>query len=147
MALDVLVSPGCAPLSDEFLERTRKPGDITIDVGEIFKSLTGSAEIPSTNVPALKLALGLRATAIRFARENNLNGVVRTGNGDRDAIRRLQEQAGPAAQVKVLQLDRDTACARVDELMQGADRRVACREGLDRFYLRYVPDPSDVEVS
>ena len=143
MALRVLVSPGCQPLSEEFIERSRRPGELVLDVGEIFKALTGSAEIPSTNVPALRLALGLRATAIRHAREDNIDAIIRSGNADRGAIRRLQDQAGPGTPVLVHQIDRDEACKRIDALIKGADRRVACREGLGRFYDRYVPDPDD----
>ena len=143
MALRVLVAPGCQELSAEYVERARRPGEITIDAGEVFKALTGSAEIPNTNIPALRLALGLRATAIRHAREDNIDAIIRTGNADRGAIRRLQEQAGPGTPVLVHQIDRDEACKRIDALVKGADRRVACREGLGRFYDRYVPDPDD----
>ena len=146
MAIRILVSPGCQPLSEEFIERTRRPGELVIDTGEIFKVLTGSAEIPSTNVPALKLALGLRATAIRHARADNIPALVRTGNADRSAIKRLQEQSGPGTDVMVLQMDRDIACRRIDSLIQGADRRVACREGLSRFYDRLVLEHDDVLV-
>ena len=143
MALRLLVSPGCQELSAEYVERTRRPGELVIDAGEIFKAMTGTTEIPSTNVPALRLALGLRATAIRHAREDNIDAIIRTGNGDRAAIRRLQEQAGPGTPVLVHQIDRDEACKRIDALIKGADRRVACREGLSRFYDRLVLDPDD----
>ena len=143
MALRILVSPGCSDVSGEFIERSRRPGELVLDAGEFFKAMTGTADIPNTNVPALRLALGLRATAIRFAREDNVDAIIRTGNGDRGSIRRLQEQAGPGTPILVLNLDRDVACKRVDALVSGADRRVACREGLGRFYDRYVPDPDD----
>ena len=143
MALRILVSPGCSDVSGEFIERSRQPGELVIDAGEIFKAMTGRADIPNTNVPALRLALGLRATAIRHAREDNIPAIIRTGNGDRAAILRLQKQAGPGTPVLVHQIDRDEACKRIDALITGADRRVACREGLGRFYDRYVPDPED----
>ena len=146
MAIRVMVSPGCQPLSEEFIERERRPGELVLDAGEIFKVLTGSADIPSTNIPALKLALGLRATAIRHAREDGIDVIVRTGNADRASIKRLQAQAGPGTDVMVLQVDRDVACKRIDALMQGAGRRVACREGLSRFYDRYQPEASDILV-
>ena len=142
MALRILVSPGCSDVSGEFIERSRRPGELVIDAGEIFSAMTGTTDIPNTNVPALRLALGLRATAIRHAREDNIPAIIRTGNGDRAAILRLQEQAG-GAPVLVHQIDRDEACKRIDALVKGADRRVACREGLGRFYDRYVPDPDD----
>ena len=146
MAIRILVSPGCQPISESYIERTRQPGELVLDAGEMFKVLTGSAEIPSTNVPALKLALGLRATAIRHARADGIDAIVRTGNADRAAIKRLQAQSGPGTDVMVLQVDRDVACRRIDALMQGAERRVACREGLSRFYDRYQPDPDDILV-
>ena len=134
-------------VSGEFIERSRRPGELVIDAGEIFKAMTGTTDIPNTNVPALRLALGLRATAIRHAREDDIDAIVRSGNGDRGAIRRLQEQAGPGTPVMVLNLDRDEACKRVDVLVKGADRRVACREGLDRFYTRYSPEATDEVVT
>ena len=143
MALRLLVSPGCQELDAEYVERTRRPGELVIDVGQIVKGLTGTAEIPSGNIPALRLALGLRATAIRHARTDDIDMIIRTGNADRGSIRRLQDQAGPGTPVLVHQIDRDEACKRIDALIKGADRRVACREGLGRFYDRYVPDPDD----
>ena len=146
MALRLLVSPGCSSVSEEFIERTRRPGELVVDVGELFETLTGTTEIPSGNIPALRLALGLRATAIRHARTDNIDMLIRTGNADRGSIRRLQEQAGPGAPVMVLNLDRDEACKRVDALVSGADRRVACREGLSRFYDRLVLEPDDILV-
>ena len=144
MPLDVLVSPGCLGVADDFLDRARP--DVIIDAGSIYAALTGSSEIPSTRPDVLRMALGLRTVAIRFARENNLDGLVRTGNADRAAIRRLQELAGPGAQVKVLQLPRQEACKRIESLVQGAYRRAACTAGLDRFYRRYQPDAGDEVV-
>ena len=143
MAMRLLVSPGCQELSAEYVERTRRPGEIVLDVGEIFKTLTGSAEIPSTNVPALRLALGLRATAIRHARTDDIDMIIRTGNADRGSIRRLQDQAGPGTPVLVHQIDRDEACRRVRQIVKSTDRQAACEEGLGRFYDRYQPDPDD----
>ena len=143
MALRLVVSPGCSAVSEEFIERTRRPGELVIDAGEIFQTLTGSAEIPNTNVPALRLALGLRATAIRRAREDNIDAIIRTGNADRGSINRLREQAG-GAPVLVHDLDRDEACRRVKQIVKSADRQAACEEGLSRFYDRLVSDPDDI---
>ena len=143
MAIRVLVAPGCQELNAEYIERTRRPGEIVLDVGQLVQTLTGSTAIPSTNIPALKVALGLRATAIRFARESNVDAIVRTGNADRASIRRLQEQAGPGTPVMVLNLDRDEACRRVRQIVKSKDRQAACEEGLGRFYDRYQPDPDD----
>ena len=144
MALNVLVSPGCAEISADYLDRALGPDDVVIDAGQIFKALTGSSAVPSSRPAALALALGLRTTAIRFAREKNVNGLVRTGNGDRAAIRRLQAEAGGS--VRVLQIEREEACRRVRSLVSTEDRRAVCTEGLSRFYDRYVPDPEDEVV-
>ena len=143
MAIRILISPGCRQVSESLIERTRRPGEVVIDAGQIYEALTGSTEVPSTNVPALKLALGLRSTAIRFARESNVDAIVRTGNADRAAINRLREQAGPSVPVLVHNLDRESACARVRQIVKSEDRRVACETGLGRFYDRLVLEPSD----
>ena len=97
MALDVLVSPGCADVSDEYLDRALGPSDVLIDVGEIFRAVTRSDAIPNTRPEALRLASALQITAIRFARENNLNGIVRTGNAARSNIDKLQTASGGAS--------------------------------------------------
>ena len=145
MALKVLVSPGCAEVSSDYLDRALGEDDILIDTGHIFKALTGSSAVPSSRPAALRLAVGLRTTAIRFAKENNVNGIIRTGDGRRASIERLQQEAGGAT-VQVLNIDRDEACRRVRSIVSNEDRRAACTEGLDRFYDRYVPDPEDEVV-
>ena len=144
MALNVLVSPGCRAVADDYLDRALGKDDVIIDVGSIFTALTGSTAIPSSRPAALRLAIGLRTVAIRNARENGVNGLVRTGDGSRSSIRRLQAEAGGS--VRVLNLDRDEACRRVRSIVSTEDRRAACTEGLDRFYGRYVPDPADEVV-
>lgn len=144
MALDVLVSPGCRAVADDYLDRSLGPDDVLIDTGAIFEALSGSTGIPSSRPAVLALAVGLRTTAIRFARENNLNGIVRTGNGSRASITKLQLEAGGS--VKVLQLDREEACKRVRAIVTGADRVAACETGLARFYGRYVPSDTDEVV-
>ena len=137
----MLVSPGCLGVADDYIDRARP--DVIIDAGSIYAALTGSTEIPSTRPDVLRMALGLRTVAIRFARENNLDGLIHTGNGARSAISSLQEQAGPGAKVKVLQISWEEACRRVESLVQGAYRRAACTAGLDRFFRRYQPDAND----
>ena len=144
MALDVLVSPGCRGVADDYLDRSLGPDDVLIDTGMIFTALTGERAIPSSRPAALALAIGLRTVAIRFARENNLSGLVRTGNGSRAAITKLQIEAGGA--VKVLQIDSEEACKRIRVLVKGADRVAACEAGIDRFYNRYVPEATDEVV-
>ena len=145
MALNVLVSPGCAEVSADYLDRALGKDDVIIDVGSIFTALTGSTAIPSSRPAALRLAIGLRTVAIRNARENGVSGVIRTGDGSRSAIRKLQEEAGGAT-VQVLHIDRDEACRRVRSIVSTEDRRAACTAGLDRFYKRYIPAPEDEVV-
>ena len=144
MALDVLVSPGCRGVAEDYLDRALGEGDVLIDTGAIYTALTGSTAIPSSRPAVLALAVGLRTVAIRFARERGLNGIVRTGNGSRASITKLQLEAGGS--VKVLQLDRAEACKRIRAIVTGDDRVSACESGLDRFYGRYVPEDTDEVV-
>ena len=147
MPLQVLAGPGCdAVAKDEWLEDELEDGDVVISVGRIFKAITGSSGIPSENPPALRLALGLRSVAIRSAREKELNGFVLTSNGSRAHLDRLAEEAG-ADRIHVLKLTESQACDRVGQLVQGAERRVACVEGVKmRWFARYQPKGSDREV-
>ena len=86
---------------------------MVISVGRIFKALTGSSGIPSEQPAALRLALSLRAAAIRTAREKELSGWVLTSNGSRAHLDRLASEAG-------------------------AERRSACVEGIrKRWFARY----------
>ena len=144
MALDVLVSPGCADVSDEYLDRALGPSDVLIDVGELFRAVTRSDVIPNTRPEALRLAAALQTTAIRIARENNLSGIIRTGNAARANIDKLQRASGGS--VKVLQLDRETACKRIRALVRSDERAAACEQGLTRFFDRYAPAPTDEVV-
>ena len=147
MPLQVLAGPGCDAIAkDEYLEDALGPDDIVISVGRIFKALTGSSGVPSENPPALRLALGLRSVAIRSARAKQLNGWVLTSNGSRAHLDRLAEEAG-AERVTVLKITEAQACDRVGQLVQGAERRAACVEGVKaRWFARYQPKASDREV-
>ena len=147
MPLRVVAGPGCdAAGIDEFLEDELQPGDIVISVGRIFKALTGSDGVPSENPPALRLALGLRSVAIRSAREKELSGFVLTSNGRRADLDRLVAEAG-ADGVTIIKLTEAQACARVSALVPKGARRAACEEGIKRrWFARYQPSPTDVEV-
>ena len=144
MPLSVLVSPGCAEVSEDYLDRTLGDDDVLIDVGTIFQAVTRSSVIPNTRPSALRLAVALQTEAIRIARQADLNGIVRTSNGARSNIEKLQLETGGA--VKVLAIDRETACKRISGLVKGEDRKAACEQGLSRFYDRYSPLPSDEVV-
>ena len=147
MPLQVLAGPGCDAVGkDEFLEHELADGDVVISAGKLYKAITGSAGVPSENPPALRLALGLRSVAIRSARDKQLSGWVLTSNGSRAHLDRLAAEAG-ADGVTVLKLTEAQACARVGQLVQGAERRAACVEGIRaRWFARYQPKASDLEV-
>ena len=147
MPLRVVAGPGCDAVGkDDYLEDELEDGDVVISVGRIFEALTGSSGVPSDNPPALRLALGLRAVAVRSAREKELSGFVLTSNGSRAHLDRLAADAG-ADRVEVLKLTESQACARVGRLVQGAERRAACEEGIKRrWFARYQPTASDIEV-
>ena len=95
MALQVLAGPGCDDVGkNEYVEAHTRPGDVVISVGRIYAALTTDGSIPSSNSAALRLALGLRTTAIRFARERELNGFVLTSNGNRRKLDALVAETG-----------------------------------------------------
>ena len=98
MALEVLAGPGCDDVGKEaYIADKLGPDDVVISVGRIFKALTLGADVPSTNTAALRLALGLQTTAIRFARERQLSGFILTGNGNRGAARQAGSRGGRLA--------------------------------------------------
>ena len=147
MPLRVVAGPGCDAVGkDEFLEDALEPGDVVISVGKLYKALTGSSGVPSENPAALRLALGLRAVAIRSAREKELSGFILTSNGRRADLDRLVAEAG-ADGVTIIKLTEAQACARVGRIVKGAERRAACEEGIrKRWFARYQPKASDREV-
>ena len=124
MAIDVLAGPGCDQAGKlDYVERVRQPGDVVISVGRIYESLTADGSIPSSNTPALRLALGLRTAAIRMARERELSGFVLTSNGRRADLDRLAAESGGS--VRVLKMTEAQACAR--DRSVGSGRRAAGR--------------------
>ena len=146
MALHVVAGPGCDAVGKlDYVERVRQPGDVVISVGSIFKAITASDAIPSSNSAALRLALYLRTTAIRRAREKELSGFVLTSNGTRGDLDRLAAEAGGS--VRVLRLTEAQACARVAKLVPDGERRAACDEGIKRrWFGRYRKSSNDIEV-
>ena len=146
MAIDVLAGPACDQAGKlDYVERVRQPGDVVISAGRFYAALTADGSIPSSNTPALRLALGLRTAAIRMARERELNGFVLTSNGRRADLDRLAAEAGGS--VRVLKMTEAQACARVGRLVTGAARLAACEEGIKRrWFGRYQPAPTDRAV-
>ena len=84
MGLHVLAGPGCDEVGkDAYADAHMGPDDVKISVGSLYKALTGSDGIPSENSTALRMALAMRVTAIRLAREKQISGFVLTSNGRR----------------------------------------------------------------
>ena len=148
MALEVLAGPGCDEIGKEsYIADKLGPDDVVISVGRIFKALTLADQVPSSNTAALRMALYLQTTAIRFARERELSGFILTGNGNRQRLDKLAAEAG-VSRVTVLKLTEAQACAAVRRIVSGADRIAACDEGIKRrWFGAYQPGSNDREVT
>ena len=133
MALDVLRSPGCADLIDDDLQAITDAGGVVIDTGRIAESLGWNPADPNRNQALLRVAVGMRTTAIKIANDHDLTGVVRTSNSSPAALERLTAQAGGT--VRTIHLTRAEACRRIRKLLpNNRERAAACEEGLDRYY-------------
>ena len=133
MALTVWQSPGCADLIADDLQEIVDDGGVVIDTGRIAQSLGWNPTDPDRNQALLKVAIGMRTKAIEIARENNLDGVVRTSSGNPAAVARLTAQTGGT--VRTIAMTRAEACRRIRKIFpNNRDRQVMCEEGLDRFY-------------
>ena len=147
MALKVLASAGCDDVKMPYVESHRQPGDVVISVGRLYAALTADGSIPSSNTAALRMALAMRVTAIRLAREKQMSGFVLTSNGNRADLDRLVRETG-ADGVTVLALSEEQACARIAQLVPAGERRAACEEGIKRrWFGRFQPSPTDREVT
>ena len=148
MPLRVVAGPGCDAVSkDQYLEDEMQDGDVVISVGKIFEAITSTDDAPSSNPPALRMALYLRTTAIRLAREKQLNGFILTSNGNRADLDRLVAEAG-ADGVTIIKLTESAACSKIAQLVPAGSRRLACTEGIrKRWFARFEPSPTDREVT
>ena len=147
MPLHVVGGPGCDDVfKNDYVEANRESvDDVVISTGSLFRAVTNSDAIPSSNTAALRLASHLRDEAIRVARARELNGFVLTSNGSRAELDRLAGMTGGS--VLVLKVTEAAACARIASLVDGGARRAACDEGIKkRWFGRYEPAPTDVEV-
>ena len=133
MALTVWQSPGCADLIADDLQEIVDDGGVVIDVGRIAESLGWNPTDPDRNQALLKVAVGMRTKAIEIARENNLDGVVRTSTTNPAAVARLTAQTGGT--VRTFAITRAEACRRIRKIFPNSrDRQAMCEEGLDRYY-------------
>ena len=133
MALTVWQSPGCADLIADDLQEIVDRGGVVIDTGRIAESLGWNPTDPDRNMDLLRVALGMRTTAIKIARDRGLDGVVRTSTTNPSAVARLTAQTGGA--VRTIAMTRAEACRRIRKLFPNSrDRQAMCEEGLDRYY-------------
>ena len=133
MALMVLQSPGCADLIANDLQEIVDAGGVVIDTGRIAESLGWNPTDPDRNNELLRVALGMRTTAIKIARDRGLDGVVRTSNTNPAALAKLTAQTGGT--IRVIPMTRAEACRRIRKLFpNNRDRQAMCEEGLDRYY-------------
>ena len=133
MPLDVIQSPGCADLIADDLQAISDRGGVVIDVGRIAESLGWNPTDPDRNQALLRVAVGMRTTAIKIANDNDLPGVVRTSNTSPGALEKLTAQAGGT--VRKIQMTRAAACRKIRALFpDNRDRQLLCEQGLDRYY-------------
>ena len=146
MPLHVLAGPGCDSLKESYLEDELEDDDVVISVGKIFKAITATRTGSQLGESSRRcgMALYLRTTAIRQAREKQLSGFVLTSNGNRADLDRLVAEAG-ADGVTIIKLTEAQACARVAAARARLARgRLACEEGVKRrWFARYQPSPTD----
>ena len=132
-SLDVIQSPGCADLIAEDLHAISDRGGVVIDTGRIAESLGWNPTDPNRNQALLRVAVGMRTTAIKIARDHNLEGVVRTSNTAPAALEKLTAQAGGT--LRTVHMTRAEACRRIRKLFpNNRERQAMCEEGLDRYY-------------
>ena len=133
MSLTVWQSPGCADLIADDLQEIVDGGGVVIDTGRIAESLGWNPTDPDRNMDLLRVALGMRTTAIKIARDKNLDGVVRTSTTNPAAVARLTAQTGGT--VRTIAMTRAEACRRIRKIFpKNRDRQAMCEEGLDRYY-------------
>ena len=133
MALTVWQSPGCADLIADDLQEIVDGGGVVIDAGRIAESLGWNPTDPDRNMDLLRVALGMRTTAIKIATARGLNGVVRTSTTNPASVARLTAQTGGT--VRTIAMTRAEACRRIRKIFPNSrDRQAMCEEGLDRYY-------------
>ena len=133
MSLTVWQSPGCADLIADDLQEIVDGGGVVIDTGRIAESLGWNPTDPDRNMDLLRVALGMRTTAIKIALDKNLDGVVRTSTTNPAAVARLTAQTGGT--VRTITMTRAEACRRIRKIFpKNRDRQAMCEEGLDRYY-------------
>ena len=143
----MLAGPGCDAVGklDYVLEHRTSPDDVVISTGSLFKSLTASDAIPSSNTAALRIAMHLRDEAIKVARARELSGFILTSNGSRKDLDRLAKLGG--GNVLIVDLSEPEACSRIASLVARGARREACEEGIKkRWFQRYQKAPTDIAV-
>ena len=126
----------------EFRQRRRPvPERIVIDAGEIYEALGGDWNEGGRDPARLRLAMALRDIAINEVVSRELDAIITSSNGDRQRLDQLAAEAG--AEVLVLAPPREEMCRRIRRLVPSESRQKVCEQGLDRWYERYTPAPTD----
>ena len=146
MPIDVLAGPGCAEVkAEEISDLARgRDGFTVFDATAFYRALGGTAVSPASDPGVYRTASYALAAAVRFARQNGIDGVVTTSNGDRSRIADLVQAAG--GRVLLTDPGRAEVCRRLRLVVPEDARRKVCEQGLDRWYRRYRPLPGDVQL-
>lgn len=137
MALKILRGPAGAGKSQVIA--AERPS-VVVDLTAIWAALRGFDRdddgrypVRTDDDPALDLAVYLKATAVRYAARQGLDGIVTTSSSSPEAVERLREQGATAG---VETIDPGEQVAR--ERLIGADGDLSpeCEKALARWYGR-----------
>ena len=120
---------------------------VLIDSTSIYRALGGRASSPESDSQRFRLARILAGAAVRQANEQGLPGLVTSSSGRRSRLTSLAE-AGGGGRVFVVDPGRSVVCARLEKLIPNdADRLVACKQGVERWYSTYAEVSGDIKLS
>lgn len=133
MALSILRGPAGAGKSQE-----TKGTPLVIDLTALWAALRqferdedGKFPVRTSDDPVLGLAVYLKATAVRYASREGMDGVVTTSSSAPEAVERLREQ-GATGPVKTINPGIESARRR----LAGPDGKVSpeCEKALARWF-------------
>ena len=93
----------------------------------MYRALGGTATSPASDPELYRVASYILATAVRFARDQGLDGVVTTSGGNRSRLNALVNQAG--GRLLVTAPSRAEVCRRLRKVVPEKARREVCEAG------------------